>query len=95
MHAVDPPKTLSQAANRLLRVLSDEQNNDLKRQSEDQLIEHQLGLELWIRNNWIRDNIHLTTSLTTFVDGHYQSTPEDDIPQLVIERAWRLLQDPD
>ena len=84
------PRTLAEAVDKLMAMMSDQDRLAVKATPRDELIRHYLGLESYIRNEfglWQEDS-ELLHSLTP------GSSPEDpdDASLTILEALWTKLQ---
>lgn len=91
----DYPRTVSDAVQQLISALSEQNKADIKNTPEDELIDHHLGLGLWIRNNfglWSHNQALLDSC--KLVAGHHQSQSmePDEASRIIVEALWETLQ---
>lgn len=88
------PRTLDEAVGIILDILTSEQKEELKSNSESGLVDFHLTLGAWIRNNFIYGNKNageLTQSIIDNPDDYIFAHP-DDISGLIVEAVWKALQ---
>ena len=83
------PKTINEAADELLKQMTEEDKNSLKATKKAKLIGYHHGLGTWIRNNfglWEPDS-----PLMALKPPHYIPQEPDDVSVEIIEKAWKKL----
>ena len=101
------PKTVDEAVNRLLNVLTEENIEKIRHMKKDELFQLHFGLGLWIRNNFgiFQGNNGLLEDCAKYAQAHADSDHEtrslaaqgdqmheDDASGVIIKALWERLQ---
>ena len=91
----DYPQTVSDAVQQLLSALSEQNKAEIRNTAEEELIDHHLGLALWIRNNfglWSQNQSLLDSC--KLVGGYHQgqTIEADKASSIIVKALWETLQ---
>lgn len=88
------PRTLDEAVGIILDILTSEQKEELKSNSESGLVYFHFTFGTWIRNNFIYNNENSWELKQSIIDNpdDYLFAHPDDISGLIIKAVWNALQ---